>query len=194
MRHSSCWWWTICSNICSVLDETVGPSVSEADVTIVADDVVRTIFQKLYSAAMTDRNESENRYNTITFPADISFPKPTRGGKSPVYSTILDRNPCTLQSTLNIGKRTKINVVEDIIQSVLTNLEAFATSKVKALFVLTSVSQFLWLYLHSRMRLLYNNHGYPPKIHILKTNFLVAQWITVNQERPPQYVNWVPLN
>ncbi|KAI4554749.1 hypothetical protein MJG53_020048 [Ovis ammon polii x Ovis aries] len=116
------------------LDETVGPLVSEADVTIVADDVVRTIFQKLHSAAMTDRNQSENRYNTITFPADISFPKHTQGGKSPVYSTILDRNPCTLQSTFNIGKLTKINVVEDIVQSILTNLEAFATSKVKALF------------------------------------------------------------
>ncbi|KAM9668085.1 fibrous sheath-interacting protein 2-like [Dama dama] len=116
------------------LDKTVGPLVSEADVTIVADDVIRTIFQKLYSAAMTDRNESENRYNTITFPADISFPKHTRGGKSPVCSTILDRNPCTLQSTFNIGKLTKINLVEDIIQSILTNLEAFATSKVKALF------------------------------------------------------------
>ena len=116
------------------LDETVGPLVSEADVTIVADDVVRTIFQKLHSAAMTDRNESENRYNTITFPADIYFPKPTHGGKSPVYSTILDRNPCTLQSTFNIGKLTKISVVKDIIQPILTNLEGLATSKVKALF------------------------------------------------------------
>ncbi|KAI4544963.1 hypothetical protein MG293_005229 [Ovis ammon polii] len=116
------------------LDKTVDPLVSEADVTIVADDVVRTIFRKLYSTAMTDRNESENRYNTVTFPADISFPKPTRGGKSPVYSTILDRNPCTLQSTFNIGKLTKINVVKDIIQPILTNLEALATSKVKALF------------------------------------------------------------
>ena len=64
----------------------------------------------------------------------ISFPKPTHGGKSPVYSTILDRNPRTFQSTFNIGKLTKINVVEDIIQSILTNLEAFTTSKVKALF------------------------------------------------------------
>ena len=64
----------------------------------------------------------------------ISFPKPTHGGKSPVYSTILDRNPRTFQSTFNIGKLTKINVVEDIIQSILTNLEAFATSTVKALF------------------------------------------------------------
>lgn len=112
----------------------MGPLVSEADVTIVADDVIRTVFQKLYSAAMTDINESENRYNTVTFPADISFPKHTRGGKSPVCSTILDRNPCTLQSTFNIGKLTKINLVEDIIQSILTNLEAFATSKVMALF------------------------------------------------------------
>ena len=64
----------------------------------------------------------------------ISFPKPTHGGKSPVYSTILDRNPCRFQSTFNIGKLTKINVVEDTIQSILTNLEASATSKVKALF------------------------------------------------------------
>lgn len=40
------------------LDKTMGPLVSEADVTIVADNVVRTIFQKLYSAAMTDRNEN----------------------------------------------------------------------------------------------------------------------------------------
>ena len=116
------------------LDKTMGPLVSEADVTIVADNVVRTIFQKLYSAAMTDRNENENRYNTITFPANISFTEHTSGGKSPVYSTILDRNPCTLQSTFNIVKLTKINVVEDIIQSVLTNLETFASTKVKALF------------------------------------------------------------
>ncbi|XP_057573554.1 fibrous sheath-interacting protein 2-like [Hippopotamus amphibius kiboko] len=116
------------------LDTTMGPLVSEADVTIVADNVVRTIFQKLYSAAMTGRNENENRYNTITFPANISFPEHTSGGKSPVYSTILDRNPCTLQSTFDIGKLTKINVVEDIIQSVVTNLETFASSKVKALF------------------------------------------------------------
>lgn len=93
--------------------------------------------------------------------------------ESPLFILPLDRNPCTLQSTFNIGKLTKINVAEDIIQSVLTNLEAFAISKVKALFVLTLPSQFLWLYLHSRMRLLYNNHGYPPKIHILAPIFLL---------------------
>ena len=55
------------------LDKTVGTFVSEADVTIVADDVIRTIFEKLCSAAMTDRTASENRYNTITFPADNLF-------------------------------------------------------------------------------------------------------------------------
>ncbi|XP_072812453.1 fibrous sheath-interacting protein 2-like [Vicugna pacos] len=115
------------------LDKTVGPLVSEADVTIVADNVVRTIFQKLYSAAMTDRSVNE-KYNTVTFPANLSLPEYASGGKAPVYSAILDRNPCTLQSTFSIGKLTKINVVEDIIQSVLTSLETFATSKVKALF------------------------------------------------------------
>ncbi|KAB1252624.1 Fibrous sheath-interacting protein 2 [Camelus dromedarius] len=115
------------------LDKTVGPLVSEADVTIVADNVVRTIFQKLYSAAMTDRSVNE-KYNTVTFPANLSLPEHASGAKAPVYSAILDRNPCTLQSTFSIGKLTKINVVEDIIQSVLTSLETFATSKVKALF------------------------------------------------------------
>ncbi|XP_023381266.1 fibrous sheath-interacting protein 2-like [Pteropus vampyrus] len=116
------------------LDKTMDPLVSEADVTVVADNVVRIIFQKLYSTAITDRNANENRYNTITFPENISFSEHTSGGKSSVYSTILDRSPGTLQSTFSSGKLTKISIVEDIIQSILTNLEAFATSKVKALF------------------------------------------------------------
>uniref|UniRef100_A0A8D1LAM1 Fibrous sheath-interacting protein 2 C-terminal domain-containing protein n=1 Tax=Sus scrofa TaxID=9823 RepID=A0A8D1LAM1_PIG len=116
------------------LDKTMGPLVSEADVTFVADNVVRTIFQKLYSAAVTDRNEKENRYNALTFPANISFPEHTSGGKAPICSAALDRNPCTPQSMFNIDKLTKTNVLEDIIQSVLKNLETFAKSKVKALF------------------------------------------------------------
>nr|XP_044619157.1 fibrous sheath-interacting protein 2-like [Equus asinus] len=116
------------------LDNITDSLVSEADVAVVADNVVRSIFQKLYSAVMTDRNENENRYNTITFPANFSLPEHASGGESSVYSTILDRNPCTLQSTFSFSKLTKINVVEDIIQLVLTSLETFTTSKVKALF------------------------------------------------------------
>lgn len=79
---------------------------------------------------MTDRTANENRYDTIIFPENISFPDHTSGGKASIYSTTLNRSPSTLQSTLHIGKLAKINVVEDIIQSVLTNLETFATSKV----------------------------------------------------------------
>uniref|UniRef100_A0A8C5YY53 Fibrous sheath-interacting protein 2 C-terminal domain-containing protein n=1 Tax=Marmota marmota marmota TaxID=9994 RepID=A0A8C5YY53_MARMA len=116
------------------LEKKMAHLVSEADVTIVADGIIRIIFQKLYSATMTDRNACENRYNTITIPSNVSFHEYTSGGKSSAFSTILGRNSCTLQTRFNIGKLTRTNVVEDIIQSVLTNLEAFVTSKVKSLF------------------------------------------------------------
>ncbi|KAM9180291.1 fibrous sheath-interacting protein 2-like [Dugong dugon] len=107
-------------------DKTMVPLVSEADVTTVTDGVIRTIFQKLYSVAMTERNANENRSS--------SLPKHTNEGKASVYSTILDRNPRTFQSRLTVDKLTKVNVVEDIVQSVLMNLETFVTSKVKFLF------------------------------------------------------------
>ncbi|XP_058147116.1 fibrous sheath-interacting protein 2-like [Dasypus novemcinctus] len=112
------------------LDKTMGLLVSEADVTSVADHVVKTVFQKLCSAAMTDRNADENRYDAITFPANTSFSEHA----SHIYSSTLDRNPGTLQSRFNIDKLTKVNLVEDIVKSVLINLEMFATSKVKSLF------------------------------------------------------------
>ncbi|MBZ3886124.1 Fibrous sheath-interacting protein 2 [Sciurus carolinensis] len=117
-----------------VLGKKMAHLVSEADVTIVADGIIRIIFQKLYSVTVTDRSAHENRYNTITIPSNVSFHEHTKGGKSPAFSTILDRNPCTLQTRFSIGKLTRVNVVEDIIQSVLTNLESFVTSKVKSLF------------------------------------------------------------
>ncbi|XP_072599617.1 fibrous sheath-interacting protein 2-like [Vulpes vulpes] len=116
------------------MDKRMDLLVSEADVTVVADNVVRTILQKLYSAVMTDRSASENTYNTITYPGNTSFPEYASGEKASLHSTTLDRNPCTFQSTFSSGKMTKRNVVEGIIQSVLTNLETFATSKVTALF------------------------------------------------------------
>ncbi|XP_014640104.1 PREDICTED: fibrous sheath-interacting protein 2 [Ceratotherium simum simum] len=112
-------------------DKMMGPLVSEADVNIVADDVVRTIFHKLYSAAITERNASGNQYKTVTFSANVSFHEHTYGGKSSF--TVLGKNPCTLQPRFNVDKQTKVNVVEDIVQAILTNLETFATSKVKSL-------------------------------------------------------------
>nr|XP_012417961.1 PREDICTED: fibrous sheath-interacting protein 2 [Odobenus rosmarus divergens] len=114
------------------IDKMIGPLVSEADVIIVADDVVRTVFHKLYLAAMLERNASENWYKTITFRANVSLHERTHGGKSSV--TVLDKNPCTLKSRFNVDKQAKVNVVEDIVQAILTNLETFATSKVKSLF------------------------------------------------------------
>ncbi|XP_034504749.1 fibrous sheath-interacting protein 2 isoform X2 [Ailuropoda melanoleuca] len=116
------------------MDKIMDSLVSEEDVTVVADNVVRTILQKLYSAIMTDRNANENRSNTITCPANISFPEHASGEKASLHFTILDRSPCTFQSTFSSGKMTKMNVADDIIQSVLTNLETFATYKVKSLF------------------------------------------------------------
>uniref|UniRef100_A0A8C6F4M4 Fibrous sheath interacting protein 2 n=1 Tax=Monodon monoceros TaxID=40151 RepID=A0A8C6F4M4_MONMO len=107
--------------------------VSEADVTIVADDVVRTVFDKLYSAAMTGRNASENRYKTITFSTNVSFHEHTSGGGKPSI-TVPNKNPYTLQSRFNVDKQAKVNIVEDIIQAVLISLEIFATSKVQSLF------------------------------------------------------------
>ncbi|XP_038303198.1 LOW QUALITY PROTEIN: fibrous sheath-interacting protein 2 isoform X1 [Canis lupus familiaris] len=114
------------------IDKMMGPIVSEADVIIVADDVVRTVFHKLFSAAMLERNASENRYKTITFRANVSLHEHTHGGKSSV--SVLDKNPCTLTSRLNDDKQAKVNIVEDIVQAILTNLETFATSKVRSLF------------------------------------------------------------
>ncbi|XP_059784266.1 fibrous sheath-interacting protein 2 [Balaenoptera ricei] len=107
--------------------------VSEADVTIVADDVVRTVFDKLYSAAMTGRNASENRYETITFSTNVSFHEHTSGGEKPSI-TVPNKNPYTLQSRFSVDKQAKVNTVEDIVQTILTSLETFATSKVQSLF------------------------------------------------------------
>ncbi|XP_004601439.2 fibrous sheath-interacting protein 2 [Sorex araneus] len=114
------------------VDKTMSPLVSETDITVVADDVVRTVFQKLFIAAMTDRNTSENRYKTISFSANVSFPEYTYGENSSI--TVINKNSCTLQSKVTIDKQTKISVVEDIVKAVLTHLETFATSKVKSLF------------------------------------------------------------
>lgn len=110
------------------IDQRTGPLVSEADVTIVVGDVVTTVLHKLYAAAMTQRNTSEDRYKTITFSANVSFHIPARAEQSSV--AVLDGNPCPVSPRLN----TKGNVAEDIIQEILTNLETFATYKVKSLF------------------------------------------------------------
>ncbi|XP_041578411.1 fibrous sheath-interacting protein 2 [Vulpes lagopus] len=114
------------------IDKMMGPIVSEADVIVVADDVVRTVFHKLFSATMLERNARENRSKTITFRANVSLHEHTHGGKSSV--SVLDKNPCTLTSRLSDDKQAKVNIVEDIVQAILTNLETFATSKVRSLF------------------------------------------------------------
>ncbi|XP_036900642.1 fibrous sheath-interacting protein 2 [Sturnira hondurensis] len=113
-------------------DKMLDPLVSEADVIIVVDDIVRTVFHKLYSVAMTQRNASENRYKTITFSANVSFHEHTYGQKSSI--TVLDKSPCAAQSSISAEKRVTVNVAEDIVHAILTNLETFATSKVKSLF------------------------------------------------------------
>ncbi|XP_004674903.1 PREDICTED: fibrous sheath-interacting protein 2 [Condylura cristata] len=114
------------------IDKTMDPLVSEADVTVVVDDIVKTVFHKLYSAAMTERNANKNRYKTITFSTNVSFHEHIYGRESSI--SVLDKNPCTLESRFNINEQGKVNVVKDIVQAVLTNLETFATSKVNSLF------------------------------------------------------------
>uniref|UniRef100_A0AC11DI83 Fibrous sheath interacting protein 2 n=1 Tax=Ovis aries TaxID=9940 RepID=A0AC11DI83_SHEEP len=107
--------------------------VSEADVTMVADDVVTTVFDKLYTAAKTETIASENSYKTITFSANVSFHEHTYGRGKPSI-TALNKNPYTLQSRFNIDRQAKGNIVEDIVQAILTSLETFVTSKVQSLF------------------------------------------------------------
>ncbi|XP_029392908.1 fibrous sheath-interacting protein 2 [Mus pahari] len=114
------------------MDQMTGPLVSDTDVSIVVNDVVRTVFHKLYSAAMTERHVSENRCKTIIFSANVSFRECTYGGNAPVSG--LNENACDLQSSWSVDKQTKINVVEDIVQAILGNLETFAASKVESLF------------------------------------------------------------
>uniref|UniRef100_A0A8C6QDK6 Fibrous sheath-interacting protein 2 n=1 Tax=Nannospalax galili TaxID=1026970 RepID=A0A8C6QDK6_NANGA len=113
-------------------DPLMGPFISDTDVTEVVNDVVKTVFHKLYSAAMTEREINENRCETIIFSTNVSFHERSFGGNAPV--PVLNGNPCTLQSSLNVDKKNKINVVEDIVQAILENLEAFAASKVQSLF------------------------------------------------------------
>ncbi|KAK2108719.1 Fibrous sheath-interacting protein 2 [Saguinus oedipus] len=114
------------------MDKTMDPLISEADITIVTENIVKTVFHKLYSAAMMERNVRKNRYKTTNFSANVSFHEHTYEGKSSV--TVLDKNPCAFQSGFSVAdKEANINVVEDIVQAILTNLETFATSKVKSL-------------------------------------------------------------
>ncbi|XP_051040331.1 fibrous sheath-interacting protein 2 [Phodopus roborovskii] len=114
------------------LNPLMDPLVSDTDVTVVVNDVVRTVFHKLFSAAMTEKPVSENRCETIIFSTNVSFHEHTYAGNRPV--SVLNRNPCDIQSSWNVDKQTKINVVEDIVQAILENLENFAASKVESLF------------------------------------------------------------
>ncbi|XP_052581965.1 fibrous sheath-interacting protein 2 [Peromyscus californicus insignis] len=114
------------------MDPLMGPLVSDTDVTKVVNDVVRTVFHKLYSAATTEKHKSENRCETIIFSTNVSFHEHTYPGNQPV--SVLNGNPCDIHSSWNVDKQTKINVVEDIMQAILENLETFAASKVESLF------------------------------------------------------------
>ncbi|XP_036039182.1 fibrous sheath-interacting protein 2 [Onychomys torridus] len=114
------------------MDPLMGPLVSDTDVTKVVNDVVRTVFHKLYSAATTEKHESGNRCETIILSTNVSFCEHTYAGNGPV--SVLNGNPCGIQSSWNVDKQTKINVVEDIMQAILENLETFAASKVESLF------------------------------------------------------------
>ncbi|XP_052581851.1 fibrous sheath-interacting protein 2-like isoform X2 [Peromyscus californicus insignis] len=114
-------------------DPLMGPLVSDTDVTKVVNDVVRTVFHKLYSAATKEKHESGNRCETIIFSTNVSYHEPTYPGNQPV--SVLNGNPCDIQSSWNVDRQTKINVVEDIVQAILENLETFAASKVESLFL-----------------------------------------------------------
>ncbi|XP_078004174.1 fibrous sheath-interacting protein 2 [Phascolarctos cinereus] len=116
------------------MDKTMGTLVSEADVTIVTDDIVKTVFQKLYSAARADRNTNKSRCKTITFSANAPFHEQSNQRKTSVYPTTLNRESHQLHSSFNVERLSKVNVVEDIVQTVISNLESFAISKVKSLF------------------------------------------------------------
>ncbi|KAM6174698.1 fibrous sheath-interacting protein 2 [Erethizon dorsatum] len=113
------------------MDKMIGPLVSDTDVIIVASDIVRIVFHKLYTAAMTEENISENRCKNITFSANVSFHEHTYGGNS---LTTLDRNLGALQPKFDVDKQTKANMIEDIVQAIFQKLETFATSKIKSLF------------------------------------------------------------
>ncbi|CAO2596558.1 Fibrous sheath-interacting protein 2 [Lemmus lemmus] len=114
------------------MDPLRGPLVSDADVTVVVNDVVRTVFHKLYSAATTEKHVSENSCETIIFSSNVSFREHAYPGHGPV--SVLNGNPGDTQSSWNVDRQTKINVVEDIVQAILQNLETFAASKVESLF------------------------------------------------------------
>ncbi|KAM4859400.1 fibrous sheath-interacting protein 2 [Thomomys bottae] len=114
------------------VDELLSPLVSDTDVHIVANDVVKTVFHKLCSAAILERNISKRRREAITFSANVSFHEHRYRKSSSV--TMLNNNPCTLEPRFNVDRQTSRNVGEDIVKAIITNLESFATSKVNSLF------------------------------------------------------------
>ncbi|XP_038194129.1 fibrous sheath-interacting protein 2 [Arvicola amphibius] len=114
------------------MDPLMAPLVSDSDVTVVVNDVVRTVFHKLYSAATTEKHVSERSCEAIIFSANVAFREHAYPGNGPVR--VFNENPCDIQSSWNVDRQTKINVVEDIVQAILENLETFAASKVESLF------------------------------------------------------------
>ncbi|XP_074134485.1 fibrous sheath-interacting protein 2-like [Sminthopsis crassicaudata] len=70
------------------MDKTTGTLVSEADVTIVVDGIIKTVFQKLYSAAKADINTNKSRYKTITLSANTPFHEQSNRRKTSVYPTL----------------------------------------------------------------------------------------------------------
>ncbi|XP_033612249.1 fibrous sheath-interacting protein 2 [Fukomys damarensis] len=113
------------------MNRRMGPFVSETDVIMVTNDVVRIVFHKLSTAALTEEDVSENRCQNITVSAHLSFHERTYGGNS---APILDRNIRTFQHRFNIDKQTKVNMIGDIVQAILQKLETFAISKIKSFF------------------------------------------------------------
>ncbi|XP_038604347.1 LOW QUALITY PROTEIN: fibrous sheath-interacting protein 2 [Tachyglossus aculeatus] len=96
---------------------TFGLPVSEADVTAVTDAFVQTVFRKLYSAVGTSRQVPD-------------------GGLPPVVpETGLPSLPARKEEAGSAasGSRGEVGLVEDMVQTALTQLGAFATSKARAL-------------------------------------------------------------
>ncbi|XP_023568107.1 fibrous sheath-interacting protein 2 [Octodon degus] len=113
-----------------LLREKMSSLVSDSDVIIVAGDIVRIVFHKLYTAAMTEEHVSENKCKNM-FSANVTSREHAYRGKSVAMS---GRNLCTRQPRFSVDRQTKVKMIEDVVQEIFQKLEIFATSKIKSLF------------------------------------------------------------
>ncbi|XP_066492594.1 fibrous sheath-interacting protein 2 [Tiliqua scincoides] len=123
--------------------------VSDADVIMLTGDLVKTIFQKLSSATLTDTPEARSRRSSVIIADDFPPSRPTEAAKGqpvvhfrspemsfesgPTKEGATEEPPGPSQPDLH-NPPSKPELAGDLVQTCLEKLEAFITSKVESQF------------------------------------------------------------